>query len=107
MYTVYSVYLNSLHKNIFRTVRSQPQTYFGSIMNIFICLVLSALFPLLALSSEETSLASPTETTVLHVCEAGDKSFVGVYASSNDQYDGVATFSNGNDKSFFRNNGFW
>lgn len=75
-------------------------------MNLFLRFVLSAVFAAVALSSEVAS-STPAAPIDLHVCLAGDISFLGTFTRSEAQYDGVDTYSNGNDKSFFRNNGFW
>mmetsp|Transcript_5332 Transcript_5332/g.5494 ORF Transcript_5332/g.5494 Transcript_5332/m.5494 type:complete len:134 (+) Transcript_5332:48-449(+) len=47
-------------------------------------------------------------STELYVCAAGDPVLLGSYTSSSaDMMDGVPTFTNSNEMSFFRNNGFW
>ena len=38
---------------------------------------------------------------------AGEPLFTGEYVISNGKADGVPTYSNSNEMSFFRNNGFW
>eukprot|EP01041_Mallomonas_annulata_P006794 gene6794-13756_t len=53
------------------------------------------------------SISSSKATTELHVCRAGDPSVLGVYSSGAEAMDGAPTFTNGNELSFFRNNGFW
>ena len=43
----------------------------------------------------------------LFVCDAGEPTFRGEYSSGTDRADGAPIYSNDNDLSFFRNNGFW
>jgi hypothetical protein len=43
----------------------------------------------------------------IHVCQASDPAFLGVYLPGRQQMDGATVFSNANDLSFFRSNGFW
>lgn len=43
----------------------------------------------------------------VYVCEAENPSFVGKYVAGSQKVDGASIFSNENDMSFFRNNGFW
>lgn len=45
--------------------------------------------------------------TEVHVCASDDPQFLGTYTEGNQVMDGVPTFSNANDMSFFRNKGFW
>lgn len=46
-------------------------------------------------------------TTEINVCAADDPQFLGTYTAGKQVMDGVPTFSNANDMSFFRNKGFW
>ena len=48
-----------------------------------------------------------SETDTIYVCRAGDPSVLGTYTSGSSSMDGVPTFTNSNEVSFFRNNGFW
>lgn len=43
----------------------------------------------------------------LYVCNAENPSFVGKYIAGSQKVDGADVFSNENDMSFFRSNGFW
>ena len=54
-----------------------------------------------------SAVVSPVTSADLHICEAGDKSFLGTFTMNQEQRDGVAVYSNENDMSLFRNNGFW
>jgi len=42
----------------------------------------------------------------IYVCEAGDSIYLGAYEEGS-MVDGVASYTNANDLSFFRNKGFW
>jgi hypothetical protein len=43
----------------------------------------------------------------IYVCEAENPAFIGKYVPGSQQADGVDVYSNENDMSFFRSNGFW
>jgi hypothetical protein len=43
----------------------------------------------------------------ISICEAGDKTFLGEFLIGKDESDSVPVYSNANDMSFFRHNGFW
>jgi hypothetical protein len=43
----------------------------------------------------------------IHVCSASNPDFVGTYLPGRQKMDNAPVFSNANDMSFFRNNGFW
>lgn len=43
----------------------------------------------------------------IYVCEAENAAFLGTYVKGRQQQDGSDVFSNENDRSFFRNKGFW
>ncbi len=58
---------------------------------------------ILSLLGLEVSAAS----SEIYVCEAEDPIFLGTYTASGTMMDGVEVFTNSNDFSFFRNNGFW
>lgn len=66
-------------------------------------LVLSMALSGVSVAQSEEVLASPS---TISIC-VGEPQFVGEYAVSNEVADGVPTYSNANDMSFFRNNGFW
>ena len=52
-------------------------------------------------------MLSVYSTKELFVCRAGDPTVLGVYTSSDSTMDGAPVFTNANEISFYRNNGFW
>lgn len=44
--------------------------------------------------------------STIYVCEAGDEKYLGAYEQG-DNLDGVPSWSNANDLTFFRSKGFW
>lgn len=42
-----------------------------------------------------------------HICSCEDPQFLGTYTKSVDTMDGAPVYTNMNEMSFFRNNGFW
>lgn len=47
-----------------------------------------------------------TPSRQIHVCESPDPKLLGIYVPGTEM-DGVATFTNEKDFSFYRNNGYW
>ena len=43
----------------------------------------------------------------IYICEAGDENVLGEYRIESETKDGTSVYSNANDLSIFRNNGFW
>ncbi len=48
-----------------------------------------------------------SENSSFFICEAGDENVIGEYRIESESKDGVSVYSNANDLSIFRNNGFW
>merc|ERR550537_782404 len=48
-----------------------------------------------------------SEDSSFFICEAGDENLIGEYRIESESKDGVSVYSNANDLSIFRNNGFW
>jgi len=52
------------------------------------------------------TIAVYVNAAVIYVCESSDANFLGTYLPSV-EWDGVPTYTNANERTFFRNNGFW
>ena len=52
-------------------------------------------------------MASSYTLAEIHVCQAADPAFLGEYLPGSQKFDGTSVYSNANDMSFFRHNGFW
>lgn len=53
------------------------------------------------------SLFKVNSATDIYVCEAENPAFIGKYVAGSQKVDGADVYSNENDMSFFRSNGFW
>jgi len=69
--------------------------------------LLSLLLSLLLLLHAFSARGDEAGKTTLYVCEAGDPTFMGAFLQGSETMDGMPVFSNANDRSFFRNKGFW
>jgi|Transcript_31032 hypothetical protein len=63
------------------------------------------------INSEESSTISTINNeeslSSVSICAAGDKIFMGEFLISKEESDSAPIYSNANDMSFFRHNGFW